>query len=285
MNWLYVFVQYLLRNMRAMKEFLLFMKAGTSQAMTDTIVYSRKGDIAQLLLNIPKRHNALGEEQLLSIQAILEMLLSASDKAKVLVVRGTGEQTFCAGAALNELNNGRISGEMFQSTTDKLASIDIPTIAAVNGNAFGGGVELALACDFRIGIEEAKIRVPPAILGLCYPANGIKRFVQRLGVSVTKRLLLSAEVIEGRMMKEVGFLDMQVPRENFDQSVNNFAIHLSSLAPLSLKAMKVLIDQAATGTIDNDLAEKLIATCLSSEDIREGFSAIKERRSPLFQGK
>lgn len=252
--------------------------------MTDTIVYSRSGPVARLLLNNPQRHNALGEEQLGAIRDHLEAL-AGDDPPRVLVIAGAGERTFCAGASLQEMGSGRINGDLFQQTTDMIAALPMPTVAAVGGNVFGGGVELALSCDFRVGLAGSRMRVPAAAIGLCYPVSGIERFVQRLGVSGAKRLLLAAEELSGEQMRDIGFLDYLVPREQFDDTVERLANKLAALAPLAVQAMKQLVGEAARGPLDRERAAALASRCLASEDLQEGFAAQREKRPPRFTGR
>jgi enoyl-CoA hydratase/carnithine racemase len=159
--------------------------------MTDTISYSCTGRIGQLVLNNPTRHNALGREQLDAIKAYLTQV-EVDSHVRVLIVTGRGNKTFCAGASLSELSDGQIADDAFQQMTAQLANMAIPTICAMNGDVFGGGVELAVSCDFRIGIEGCRMRVPAAAIGLCYPLSGINRFVECLGVNLTKRILVAS---------------------------------------------------------------------------------------------
>jgi enoyl-CoA hydratase/carnithine racemase len=235
------------------------------------------------VLNDPERHNSLGQEQLEAIQARLTDIAN-DEQIRVLVVTGAGEKTFCAGASLKQLGEGQISGDCFQATTDQLAALKIPTICALNGNVFGGGVELALSCDFRIGVEGSRMRVPAAAIGLCYPLSGINRFVERLGVNLAKRILVASEEFDADAMLEVGFLDHLVLQSQLEQTVQDLANHIAELAPLAVRAMKAILQQAASGGIDVDAARALADRCASSEDLQEGFAAQRERRQPRFKG-
>ncbi|MEQ9397268.1 enoyl-CoA hydratase/isomerase family protein [Haliea sp.] len=252
--------------------------------MNETILYERTGHIGRLVLNNPSQHNALGQEQLAAIQSHLATVQS-DDQVRVLIITGWGDKTFCAGASLQQLGSGNLSGDTFQETTDMVAHLAIPTICAINGNVYGGGVELALSCDFRIGIAGSKLRVPAAAIGLCYPISGINRFVERLGVSAAKRMLLAAEEMEAETLLELGFLDHLVQPAALDKAAETLALQISSLAPLAVRAMKQIIQQAASGDIERDQAQALSQLCLESADLQEGFAAKREKRVPRFQGK
>ena len=252
--------------------------------MTDTILYSREGHVARLVLNNAERHNSLGQEQLEGIQARL-VEVAADDQVRVLVVTGAGEKTFCAGASLQQLGAGQLSGDYFQQTTAQLAGLAIPTICALNGNVFGGGVELALSCDFRIGIEDTRMRVPAASIGLCYPLSGINLFVERLGLNVAKRLLVASEEFDARAMLAVGFLDHLVMRAQLEETTQEFSQHIADLAPLAVRSMKNILQQSASGTLDLDQVSALSQLCQDSKDLQEGFAAQREKRQPRFKGR
>lgn len=256
---------------------------GTKQ-MTDTILYERTGHVARLVLNNASKHNSLGREQLDGIQARLAEV-SADDQVRVLVVTGAGNKTFCAGASLQELSAGDIGDEAFQKMTESLADMAVPTICALNGDVYGGGVELALSCDFRIGVQDCRMRVPAAAIGLCYPLSGIKRFIGSLGLNVAKRILVASEQFESEALLEIGFLDQLVAPENLEQVVTQRAQHIAALAPLAVQSMKSLLQEAAAVHIEPERARELSQRCLESADLQEGFAAKREKRRPRFQGK
>lgn len=251
--------------------------------MSDTILYESRDGVGKLTLNNPKKHNSLGRRELDLIHEALVRLASESD-TRVLLVTGTGEKTFCAGASLPELNSGNISGDDYQDMTDGIAALDIPTICALNGNVFGGGVELALSCDFRLGVEGTRMRVPAASIGLCYPLRGIERFVEKLGVTMAKRVLVAAETFSADEMLQVGILDHLVMPAQFNEAVNDFASRIAGLAPLSVRAMKKVIQQAGSGNINWSEAAALSDQCSGSADLKEGFVALAEKRPPVFRG-
>jgi enoyl-CoA hydratase/carnithine racemase len=252
--------------------------------MSDTVLFRQDGHIGTLLLNNPDKHNSLGQTELETIQQRLQEVQEQAD-IRVLVVTGAGEKTFCAGASLKQLGAGQISGDCFQATTDMLAALPIPTIASLNGNVFGGGVELALSCDFRVGVEGTRMRVPAAAIGLCYPVSGINRFVERLGVNLAKRILVASEEFNADAMLEIGFLDHLVLPAQRQQATLELASHIAALAPLAVQSMKAILQQAAAGGIDVDKARALSQRCLDSEDLQEGFAAQRAKRAPRFSGR
>ncbi|MCP5130151.1 MAG: enoyl-CoA hydratase/isomerase family protein [Pseudomonadales bacterium] len=249
--------------------------------MTDTILYSRVGHIGRLTINTPERHNALGLEQLLGIQEYLNAV-SADPQVRVLILTGAGEKTFCAGASLQELGAGEIGGDCFRTTADQLASLSIPTICALNGNVFGAGVELALSCDFRLGVEGSRMRVPAAAIGICYPPSGVQRLVQGLGVNFARRILLAAEEFDARAMLEMGFLDHLVLPSRFGEATEELATKIATLAPLAVRSMKNILSQVLAGSIREDESRELAEMCAESADFREGLAAQREKRQPRF---
>lgn len=252
--------------------------------MTDTIVYSQHGTIGKLLLNNPAKHNALGMEQLVGIHAALEEAQADKD-LRVLVVTGAGDKTFCAGASLGELSGGDIGDDAFQKMASAVANLPLPTICAVNGNVFGGGAELALSCDFRIGVTGSRMRVPAAAIGLCYPRSGIQKFVARLGPHVAKRILVASEEFDADELLRLGFFDQLVAAEDLETTTQALATHIAGLAPLAVRAMKQLVQNAAEVPIDETLAQTLTQQCLASEDLQEGFAAKASKRTPVFKGR
>lgn len=251
--------------------------------MSDTILYERDGAVGYLTLNNPKKHNALGMEQLEGLHDALQQVV-ADKELRVLVLTGSGDKTFCAGASLGELSGGEIGDDAFQKMTTAFAAVSIPTICAMNGNVFGGGAELALSCDFRIGVSGSRMRVPAAAIGLCYPLSGIKQFVARLGPHMAKRILVGSEEFGDAELLQIGFYDKLIPREQLQQETRKLAAHIAGLAPLAVQAMKRLLDQAGEVSIDAALAQELSRTCLESSDLQEGFAAKREKRPPNFRG-
>ncbi|MEM9397737.1 MAG: enoyl-CoA hydratase/isomerase family protein [Pseudomonadota bacterium] len=252
--------------------------------MSDTIQYELRDTIATLRLNREDRHNAIGAQELKQMDATLE-LIERDANVRVLIVTGAGSKTFCAGASLDDLNAGEITPEGFQRVMQRVAELPIPTLARVNGNIFGGGTELALSCDFRIGVAGTRVRVPAASLGLCYPPHGIASFVKRLGGNLPRRMLLGAETLSAEELYRLSFYDYLVDEETLDERTDELAIHLEGLAPMAVRAMKELIRQSEAGTVVDAQAKALFIGCEESADLQEGFAALREKRAPEFANK
>ena len=252
--------------------------------MTDTILYSRTGHVARLILNIPQQHNALGNEQLSAMEAYLEHA-SLDDAVRVLLLSGSGEKTFCAGASLKEIAGEDLSTHAFQRVAAKISMLRVPTICAMNGNVFGGGVELALSCDFRIGVEGMRMRVPAARLGLCYPPEGIQRFINALGTRITRRILVASEEFDSQGLIDIGFADHIVLRQNLETAATEWAEQIAGLAPLAVQSMKSILGHSVRDALDMRAASACMQKCLESEDLQEGLAAQREGRSPRFKGR
>lgn len=247
------------------------------------IQFSIHDQIAWITLDNPAKHNALA---LADIDAFVAHLTTIENnkELRALVLTGNGSKTFCAGASLAELSSGDLNGNHFEQLTDKLASMRIPTICALNGSAFGGGAELGLCCDFRIGIKGMRLMVPAARFGLCYPVNGIERYVQRLGLTAAKRILVISEEFDCAALLHIGYLTHLVEPEELQDFTKELAQSISHLAPLAVRAMKQLSDQFAAGCADPEQAIALALQCNQSRDLEEGLRARAEKRKPVFLG-
>jgi enoyl-CoA hydratase/carnithine racemase len=254
--------------------------------MTDTdtcIHFSVREQIACIRLDNPAKHNALTVADINCFIAHLETI-EETPAIRVLVVTGSGDKTFCAGASLEELSSGTLNSKHFERLTDRLASLTIPTLCALNGSAFGGGAEMGLCCDFRIGVHGMMLMVPAARFGLCYPPSGIQRYVQSLGLTAAKRLLVTSEEFDGDSLLGLGYLTHLVEPAALQSTTRKLAESICELAPLAVSAMKQICDQSASGSIDETVATALAERCHHSRDLQEGLRAKQEKRSPVFSG-
>jgi len=245
---------------------------------------SVEGHVARIVLDRPERHNALGASDLAAFRAHLASV-EADPEVRVLVLTGSGEETFCSGASLDQIASGEMSGRLFETLTTDLAAARVPTVCALNGSVYGGGTEIALCCDFRIGIHGTRMAVPAARLGICYPASGLRRFVDAIGPAATRRVMLAGEELDAEEMLATGFVDRLVAREALSAAADALAERLASLAPLAIQAMKRILRGIAAGTLADAEVEELVRRCEASEDLKEGLLARREGRAAEFRGR
>lgn len=246
--------------------------------------------VAVITLRRPRHLNRLHGEDLLALQAHFERLRDAAE-ARVLVLTGQG-RAFCAGFHLGELGaaDGSQAGatagpQAFERTVDALEALPLPTVARLNGSVYGGATDLALACDFRVGVQGMELRMPAARLGLHYYASGLRRAVTRLGVAAAKRLFLLGEAVDDRTLHATGYLDALAPAAGLDNAVAAIVDALRAGAPMALRGMKASIDDIAGGRADLAVLRAREAACADSADLREGLAAFAERRAPRFAGR
>jgi len=248
-----------------------------------SVILERSEHIARITLNRPDQHNSLAGEDIALFHSHLEQIES-DDAIRVTVITGSGDRTFCAGASLKEFRSGNMSGDLFTTLTDRIAALPMPSLCLLNGNVFGGGAEIALCCDYRIGVDSIRMKVPAAAIGLCYPLNGLQRYVDKLGLSTAKRILVAAETLDAQSMLQCGFLHRIVSAEELDTIGAEFTDHLAGLAPMATRAMKKVLHAIASGHCDEQQARCLHDACANSADLQEGLAAQRERRAPAFKG-
>ncbi|WP_157982033.1 enoyl-CoA hydratase/isomerase family protein [Oceanicella sp. SM1341] len=240
-----------------------------------------EGPVARITLARPERHNALDRA---AMAALTEALgnLAARPELRVLVLTGTG-RSFCSGAALDGIAADWTENPL-TALCDTLEAFPRPTICALNGGVYGGGVELALACDFRIGVDGMRMFVPPAKLGIHYEPAGIARALRVVGQQATRRMFLRAETFSDTALRDIGFLDELVVPEALEPRLEALAEELSALAPLAVSGMKRTITELGAGRLDTEAARARIAACFASSDHAEGLAAMRDKRPPRFTG-
>jgi len=250
--------------------------------VTDTISFTQQRGVATLCFDNPLRRNALGAAEL---DAIEHALGSLSAETRVLVVTSSDDRIFCAGADLSQILDGSLNGDRFQSVTNQIAALPIPTIAVLTGHVFGGGAELALSCDFRLAREGIMLRIPAAAIGLCYPVDGIERLTRRLGPSLARRVLVAAETFTAEQMLSLKMVDAVHPEDTLREAAGDYAQSLLALAPMAVASMLEITRQLEAGVLDRDQAHALAEACGDSEDVQEGIAAQREKRPPRFNNR
>lgn len=244
--------------------------------------YSQDHRIATLAIDRPTQHNSLNQAALAALREATRALAD-DHRCRAVVITGSGEKTFCAGAALDELASGALSSEQYADAMEWVSEIRQPTIALLNGNAYGGGAELALCCDFRLASDTFTIRIPPAALGLCYPPRGLARYLARLGQSATRQLFLSALPHDASALLRLGYLTEIVTTEQLTERAAQLADQLATLSPQALEAMKQIFNDFEQPTAAQlEQAEQLSAACNQGKDLAEGLAAVAEKRPAQF---
>jgi len=252
--------------------------------MTDPVLdLRREGPVATLRLNRPDKHNILA---MVEVPAFLDLLetLDADEALRVIVLTGTGEKSFSAGVDLGDVLTRDWNDNPLERLADRIEALKVVTVCALNGSVYGGATDLALACDFRVGVEGMRLVMPPAKLGLVFHESGLRRYVERLGPQVARRLFLAAEQMDAEALLQVGYLDQLVPREALDETVTAFAIHLAGLSPLSLQISKKALNGICRGDLDSAWLKRETVACFATQDAAEGLAAAREKRPPLFKG-
>ena len=237
------------------------------------------GAVARITLDAPERHNALTRAAIAELHAAIDALGPA---VRALILTGAG-RSFCAGADLREVG-GDWAENPLTALADRLEEVSVPTLCALNGGVYGGGVELALACDFRIGAAGMRAEVPAARLGIHYPPEGLARAEALLGLQLTRRLFLAAERLEADTLLAAGFVDALHAPDALAGAAEARARALAALAPLAVQGMKASLRAQGRGAPDPGAAERIRA-CFASADHLEALAARRERRTPHFRGR
>jgi enoyl-CoA hydratase/carnithine racemase len=244
------------------------------------------GARATIRLNRPRHLNRLQPNDLDVLLKLFDRI-EADPALRVLVLTGTG-RAFSAGYDLGSIaeraaaEQEQTAGSAFEIVVNRLEDLALPTICRINGGVYGGSTDLALACDFRIGVDSCEMFMPAARLGLHYYKSGIKRYVSRLGVDNAKRLFLTAERIGAAEMLRIGYLTAMVPAEALDEEVDRLAAILAGNAPAAMRGMKRTINEFARGRLDEEAADRRHRDSMRSKEIKEGIKAFAEKRPPKF---
>lgn len=264
------------------------MSDGAARDASTTPILTIEQGRAHVRLNRPREHNRL-EPADLAVLVELFGRIDADKSIRTLVITGTGK-SFSSGFHLGALAKGKSEAstpydpDAFEKMVDRLEALRVPTIAALNGGVYGGATDMALACDFRLGVPEMRMFMPAARLGIVYYPSGLKRYVSRLGLAAAKKMFLTAEPIEAEELLKVGYLDEIVPPDQLATRAETLAATIAANAPLAVAATKRALNQVAAGALDLDELRDARRRCVQSADHREGLAAWAEKRKAVFQG-
>jgi enoyl-CoA hydratase len=250
-----------------------------------------EGQIAILTIDRPKALNALNIQALQEIEWALREV-GQSLPIRVLILTGAGEKAFVAGADIAEmatLSTAQASdfSGLGHRVLQMLENLAVPTIAAVNGFALGGGCELALACDLIYAAETAKFGLPEVGLGVIPGFGGTQRLTRLVGRSRAKELVFTGDRIEAQKAKEIGLVLEIIHRDSLMTHCREVALKLVKKGPLALNQAKRVIEYGADADLRsaNELERQAFSMLFGSEDQREGMKAFLEKRTPVFKGK
>ena len=258
----------------------------------NTVSIERVGEsIAILKLDRPKALNALSTEMLQELNASLNEIKKEAS-IRVVILTAAGEKAFCVGADLKErkqMPEEQVihAVQLIGQTVSNLEALPQPVIAAMNGVAFGGGLELALACDIRLAANDISLGLTETALAIIPGAGGTQRLSRLIGISKAKELIYTARRITAETAIELGVVDHVVKREELIASAIDLANEMAKNGPLALVQAKKAINQGIEVPVQSGLQIELLAysALIPTSDRLEGLKAFEEKRSPNYKGK
>ena len=248
------------------------------------ILLEKKGSIAVATINRPKALNALNSQVLEDLNELLD-LVNADEEIRALVLTGSGEKAFVAGADIAEMSTltkteGEAFGKKGNDVFRKLETLPIPTVAAVNGFALGGGCELSMSCDIRICADTAVFGQPETGLGITPGFDGTQRLARLVGPGMAKQLIYTAKNIKADEALRIGLVNAVYPLEELMPAAEKLAATIAKNAPIAVRACKKAINEGLEAKMDDAVAieEKLFGSCFETADQKEGMGAFLEKR-------
>ena len=252
--------------------------------MSKTVLLEVKNGIGYITINRPEALNALSSQVLTDLNEVLDQV-EKSEEIRVVIVTGAGEKAFVAGADIKEMDlMSPIQAFEYMTfandTFTRLSDLRQPTIAVLNGYALGGGMELALSTDIRIGFEKTVVGFPEVGLGIIPGFAGTQRMSRLIGTSRAKELIFTARTVKGQEAYDLGILNKLVPAEELLSSAEELAAAIMKNAPLAVEKAKHVIQVGAELPLKNAIRLETEAEALlfSTEDKLEGMRAFVEKR-------
>ena len=258
---------------------------------SDRVRYERRDRIAWLRINRPEKLNALDR---LTMEELDRGVAAAREDGEVgaLIVTGMGEKAFVAGADVGELaQKTPVEGVAYaragQAVLTRLETLGKPSVAAINGFALGGGLELALACTLRIASETARLGQPETTLGIIPGYGGTQRLSRLVGRGRALEMILTGEAIDAREAHRIGLVHRVVPAADLESAAEALVRTLLSRGPLALRYALQAVHEGLEMTLAEGLALEaaLFGLTCATEDMREGTRAFLEKRKPVFRGR
>ncbi|MEO6350221.1 MAG: enoyl-CoA hydratase-related protein [Candidatus Limnocylindrales bacterium] len=250
------------------------------------------GEVAHLEMNNPPL-NLVTDELLAELDAALATLEAAAPgDVRAVVVTGSGERAFSAGSDVKHFESytgaaGRLHFTREEAVFKRLADLPMPTIAAIEANALGGGLELALACDIRLASDVAKLGLPEVRLAVTPGAGGTQRLARAVGVARAKEMTLTGRILDAHEAERIGLVSRVVPAGQARAAAEDIANEIAQRGPLAVREVKRLIGRSVEMDLDAGLAAEVDASerVFNSADMLEGAHAFFEKRTPQYKGK
>ncbi len=259
--------------------------------MYKTLIYEKKDNIGVLTVNRPEKLNALSNELIGELEQFLDEVEN-DEKLRVLVITGAGEKAFVAGADIQELVDrdaliGRRVSRTRQESFSRIENLSIPVIAAVNGYALGGGLELALACNIRICSDRAQFGAPEVKLGIIPGDGGTQRLPRLVGLGRAMEMILTGDFIDAQEAYRIGLANRVVPHDELMEKTMDLAQKIAKRPPLAVRYAKEAVNRSQEGdTVSGYALESYLhALTCTTEDKKEGVQAFLEKRKGAFKGK
>ena len=256
-----------------------------------TIIYSKKEHVASITLNRPDIDNVI-DRQLAQELADVCLQISQDDEIYVVTLTGAGDGAFCVGSELEKsiqegntlVKSGEVGREV--SVAASIAGIDRPVIAAINGDALGQGLELALSCDIRLAAQKACFGFPQVALGLMPIDGGTQRLPRIVGKGKALELIFTAETIDAGEALEIGLVSKVVTTESLNSEVETLVKNIVGKGPIALRYIKEAVNKGLDLTLDQGLRLEadLYFLLHTTTDRTEGIRAFLEKRPPKFRG-
>jgi enoyl-CoA hydratase len=257
----------------------------------DLLLFEAADGIATLTFNRPQALNALNTALLTEFSNVLDGI-AEDEEVRVLILTGAGDRAFVAGADITELAGfdplqGKHFAHLGQTAINKLQSLAIPVIAAVNGFALGGGSEIALAADFIYAADTAKFGLPEITLGLIPGFGGTQRLARLVGINMAKEMIFTGKMISAAEAKDIGWVNAVYPAQDLMAAVSETAGSIAGKGRVALRAAKEAINYGVNADLATGCRFELdaFALCMASEDAKEGTAAFLEKRNPRFSGR
>lgn len=255
------------------------------------ILLTFEGEIGILTINRPKSLNALNIETLKEIQMGIQEVKDHSN-VKVLILTGAGEKAFVAGADIMEMKEmNSLQASQFSNlghlTLNMIQDLDRPVIAAVNGFALGGGMEVALACDFIYASENAKFGLPEVTLGVFPGFGGTQKLPRLIGKGKAKELILTGKMVSAQEAYQMGIVNRVVPQDSLMEEAKKVAGQIAGNGTVGVRLAKMVTDAGYNMDLEKacSLESYAFGISFATEDQKEGMTAFVEKRKPNFKGK